>query len=38
MIKDEKYLTELVDECEKEYDINVMYYINDYEDLKKLTL
>lgn len=36
MIKDEKYLTELVDECEKEYDINVMDYINDYGDLKKL--
>ena len=36
MIKDEKYLKELIDECENEYNINVMNYINNYGDLKKL--
>lgn len=36
IIKDRDYLDELVDQCEKEYNIDIMDYINDYSDLKKL--
>ena len=36
IIKDWDYLDELVDQCEKEYDINIMDYINNYNDLRRL--
>lgn len=36
IIKDRDYLDELVDQCEKEYNIDIMDYINDYSNLKKL--
>lgn len=36
IIKNWDYLDELVDQCEKEYNIDIMNYINDYEDLNKL--
>jgi len=36
IIKDWDYLDELVDKCEKEYDINIMDYINNYNDLRRL--
>lgn len=36
MIKDWNYLDELIDQCENEYNINIMKYINDYSDMRIL--
>ena len=36
MIKDEDYLEELIKECETEYNIDIVQYINDYSDIRRL--
>ena len=36
IIKDENYLEELINQCEKEYNINIIDYINNYEDMERL--
>ncbi len=36
VIKDEDYLEEIINDCEEEYDINIIDYINTYEDMRRL--
>ena len=36
IIKDKQYLNDLVDQCEREYNINIFDYINDYSDMNRL--
>ena len=36
IIKDENYLEELINKCETKYNINMVDYINSYDDLEKL--
>ena len=36
LIKDWDYLDELVTACEEEYNINILDYINDYSDMRRL--
>ena len=36
IIKDENYLEELINQCEKEHNITIMDYIHNYDDIERL--